>query len=151
MKHVGHFIAGELFLADGGSQILNPTNGQLTAVAAIGTAAEVDRAVAAARAAFPAWSSLGLQHRASVMLDLRRALQDARDELMNIVVNESGKTVANAAPRSIVRSRCWANWPPSGAGMAAHSVRGCRVAWTRRRSAFPSEGSWRSVRLTSRC
>jgi acyl-CoA reductase-like NAD-dependent aldehyde dehydrogenase len=52
MKRVGHFIAGELFSADGGSQILNPTNGQLTALAAIGTSAEVDRAVAAARAAF---------------------------------------------------------------------------------------------------
>ncbi len=96
MRHVGHFIAGELFSADGGSQILNPSNGRPTAIAAIGTSADVDRAVAAARAAFPAWSSLGLQHRATVMLDLRRALQDARDELVGIVVTELGKTVADA-------------------------------------------------------
>src|SRR5882724_7218118 len=91
MKHVGHFIAGELFSADGGSQILNPTNGQLTAVAAIGTSAEVDRAVAAARAAFPVWSSQGLQNRATVMLDLRAALRNAREELIDIVVAELGK------------------------------------------------------------
>src|SRR5712691_3685551 len=96
MKHVGHFIAGELFSADSGSQILNPSNGRPTAIAAIGTSADVDRAVAAARAAFPAWSSLGLQHRATVMLDLRRALQDSRDELVGIVVTELGKTVADA-------------------------------------------------------
>lgn len=96
MKHVGHFIAGEPVSAGSGSQILNPSNGRLTAIAAIGTPADVDSAVAAARAAFPAWSSLGLQHRAAVMLDLRRALQDARGELVGIVVTESGKTVADA-------------------------------------------------------
>ena len=42
MKHVGHFIAGERFPADSGSQIFNPSNGKPTAIAAIGTSAEVD-------------------------------------------------------------------------------------------------------------
>lgn len=96
MKHVGHFIAGELFPADNGSQIFNPSNGKPTAIAAIGTSAEVDRAVAAARAAFPAWSSQGLQNRATLMLDLRAALRSARDELVDIVVAELGKTLADA-------------------------------------------------------
>jgi malonate-semialdehyde dehydrogenase (acetylating)/methylmalonate-semialdehyde dehydrogenase len=96
MKHVGHFIAGELFPADSGSQIFNPSSGKPTAIAAIATSAEVDRAVAAARAAFPAWSSLGLQHRATVMLDLRAALKGAREELIDIVVAELGKTRADA-------------------------------------------------------
>jgi malonate-semialdehyde dehydrogenase (acetylating)/methylmalonate-semialdehyde dehydrogenase len=96
MKHVGHFIAGERFPADSGSQIFNPSNGKPTAIAAIGTSVEVDRAVAAARAAFPAWSSQGLQNRASLMLDLRSALRSARDELVDIVVAELGKTLADA-------------------------------------------------------
>ena len=96
MKHVGHFIAGERFPADSGSQIFNPSNGKLTAIAAIGTSAEVDRAVAAAHAAFPAWSSQGLQNRATLMLDLRAALRNARDELVDIVVAELGKTLADA-------------------------------------------------------
>src|SRR5882672_7786373 len=96
MKHVGHFIAGELFSADSGSPIFNPSNGKSIAIAAIGTSAEVDRAVAAARAAFPAWSSQGLQNRATVMLDLRAALRNARDELVDIVVAELGKTMADA-------------------------------------------------------
>src|SRR5260370_18298117 len=98
MKHVGHFIAGELCPADGGSQIFNPANGKPTAIAAIGTSAEVDRAVAAARAAFPAWSSQGLQNRATVMLDLRAALKNARNELVDIVVAELGQTRADAGP-----------------------------------------------------
>src|SRR5882672_8834034 len=90
MQHVGHFIAGELFPADSGSQIFNPSNGKPTSIAAIGTSAEVDRAVAAARAAFPAWSAQGLQNRATVMLELRAALRNARDELVDIVVAELG-------------------------------------------------------------
>jgi malonate-semialdehyde dehydrogenase (acetylating)/methylmalonate-semialdehyde dehydrogenase len=96
MKHVGHFIAGELFPADSGSQIFNPSNGKPTAIAAIGASVDVDRAVAAARAAFPAWSSQGLQNRATLMLDLRAALRSARDELVDIVVAELGKTLADA-------------------------------------------------------
>src|SRR5258707_4397351 len=96
MNHVGHFIAGKLLPADNGSQIFNPSNGKPTAIAAIGTPAEVDRAVAAARAAFPAWSTQGLQNRATVMLELRAALRGARDELVDIVVAELGKTLADA-------------------------------------------------------
>src|SRR5258708_10386691 len=96
MKHVGHFIAGELFPADSGSQIFNPWKGKPPAIPAIGTPAEVDRAVAAAHAAFPAWSSQGLQNRATLMLDLRAALRNARDELVDIVVAELGKTLADA-------------------------------------------------------
>lgn len=96
MRHVGHFIGGETSSAHHGSKIFNPSNGQHTAIAAIGTSADVDRAVAAARAAFATWSSVGLQHRASMMLDMRRALQDSRDEIVGIVIAELGKTVADA-------------------------------------------------------
>src|SRR5947208_3145483 len=97
MKHVGHFIGGELFPAGSGSQVFNPSSGKPSAIAAIATSAEVDRAVAAARAAFPAWSSQGLQSRATVMLDLRSALKNARDELIGIVIAELGKTRADAS------------------------------------------------------
>ena len=96
MKHVGHFIAGEFSPAGEGSQVFNPSNGKPTAIAAVGTSADADRAVAAARGAFPVWSSQGLQTRATVMLDLRAALKSARDELIDIVVAELGKTLADA-------------------------------------------------------
>jgi malonate-semialdehyde dehydrogenase (acetylating) / methylmalonate-semialdehyde dehydrogenase len=97
MKDVSHFIAGERLPAGGGSQIFNPSSGKPTGLAAIGTPADADRAVAAARAAFPAWSAQGLQNRAAMMLDLRAALQKARAEVVAIVVAELGKTVADAA------------------------------------------------------
>lgn len=96
MEHVGHFIAGELLQVDNGSQVFNPSSGKPTAIAAVATPAEVDRAVAAARAAFPAWSGLSLQNRATIMLELRGALQSARNEVVDIVVLELGKTLADA-------------------------------------------------------
>jgi malonate-semialdehyde dehydrogenase (acetylating) / methylmalonate-semialdehyde dehydrogenase len=151
MKHVGHFIAGELCPADNGSQIFNPSNGKATAIAAIGTSAEVDRAVAAARAAFPAWSSLGLQNRATVMLDLREALKSARNELIGIVVAELGKTPADAGAEVDRAIEVLVSWRRSEAGTVARSVRAYRAASTRWRFAFRSAWSRRSVRLTSRC
>jgi len=96
MKRIGHFIAGELFPADIGSPVFNPSSGQRTGVAAIGTPADVDKAVAAAQAALPGWSALGLQTRANAMLDMRAALKTARDEIVSIIIAELGKTGADA-------------------------------------------------------
>jgi malonate-semialdehyde dehydrogenase (acetylating)/methylmalonate-semialdehyde dehydrogenase len=96
MERVGHFIAGELLQVENGSQVFNPSSGKPTAIAAVATPGEVDRAVAAARAAFPAWSGQSLQNRATIMLELRGALQSARNEVVDIVVAELGKTLADA-------------------------------------------------------
>src|SRR5260370_35061914 len=85
-------MLGVLCRLEGVCQIFYRSIETHTAIAATGLSAECDRAVAAARAAFPAWSSQGLQNRATVMLDLRAALKGARDELVDIVVAELGKT-----------------------------------------------------------
>jgi len=96
MKQLGHFIDGGTVLSEHGTAIFNPATGAQTGVAATATAADVDRAVAAARAAFPAWSATGLQYRAAMMLDLRQAVAEAREELVALVIAELGKTVADA-------------------------------------------------------
>ncbi len=97
LKHVGHFIAGALVTGNAGSPLFNPATGAQTGFAAEASAAEVDRAVEAARAALPEWSATGLQQRSAMMLELRQALQAARQEMTHIVVAELGKTVADAA------------------------------------------------------
>jgi malonate-semialdehyde dehydrogenase (acetylating)/methylmalonate-semialdehyde dehydrogenase len=96
MKNTGHFIGGTAVPADDGSPIFNPATAVQTGIAAAGTAAEIDTAVAAARAALASWAGTGLQQRASVMLDLRQAVRAAREELTQIVIAELGKTVADA-------------------------------------------------------
>jgi acyl-CoA reductase-like NAD-dependent aldehyde dehydrogenase len=96
MKNTGHFIGGAAVPADGGSPIFNPATAVQTGIAAAGTTAEIDMAVAAARGALASWAGTGLQQRASVMLDLRQAVRTAREELTQIVIAELGKTEADA-------------------------------------------------------
>ncbi len=96
MNPAGHFIANKPEPCTSGSPIFNPATGEQTGIAAEGSAEDVDRAVAAARAALPSWAATGLQYRAGIMLTLREAIQRARDELTQIVVRELGKTRADA-------------------------------------------------------
>jgi len=62
------------------------------AVANDGTAADADRAVAAADAAFPRWRDTDPGERAACLVRAAAAMRARRDELSGIVVRESGKT-----------------------------------------------------------
>ncbi len=57
----------------------------------ITSAAEVDAAVARARAAQPDWGALAYRNRARYILKLRHALYDRQNELINIISDETGK------------------------------------------------------------
>ncbi|HEX7038092.1 MAG TPA: aldehyde dehydrogenase family protein, partial [Pseudomonadales bacterium] len=58
LVHYGHFIAGRRVAGESGrtGEVFNPSLGEVKAEVALAGAAEVDRAVAAARAAQPAWA-----------------------------------------------------------------------------------------------
>src|SRR6266404_1797398 len=129
MNHVGHFIANKPVPCTSGSPIFNPATGEQTGFAAEGSADDVDRAVAAARAALPSWATTGLQHRAGIMLSLREAIQRARDEL----------------------SKFWVRPPRLVLGMGRASVRRSRVGWTHMKSGTPSAWSRRSVHSIFQC
>jgi malonate-semialdehyde dehydrogenase (acetylating)/methylmalonate-semialdehyde dehydrogenase len=76
--------------------IFNPaTGGQIGAVPA-GLEGEVDAAIAAAKAALPAWSATGLQQRINLLFDMRQSLAAHKDEIIALVVAETGKTLADA-------------------------------------------------------
>jgi malonate-semialdehyde dehydrogenase (acetylating)/methylmalonate-semialdehyde dehydrogenase len=76
--------------------VYNPATGQEIAKAALGLVTEVDAAIAAAKAARAGWSSLGLQQRVNKLFDLRQALAANLDEIIGLVVSQSGKTIADA-------------------------------------------------------
>lgn len=98
MKHVGHFIAGA---RQGGArdaiELLNPSTGDKIGDVIAGTEEDVDRAVTAAKSAFATWAAAGMLRHAETMLDLRDALKAVRGELISIVVEELGKTNADAS------------------------------------------------------
>jgi len=93
----GHFVGGQRISSDGRSTpIFNPATGKEIGRVAFATRAEVDAAVGAAKSALPAWSKTGLQYRSALMLELRDATKSAYGDIVDVIVQELGKTIADA-------------------------------------------------------
>ncbi|WP_084959023.1 CoA-acylating methylmalonate-semialdehyde dehydrogenase [Thermoactinospora rubra] len=97
MKSVKHWINGSP--ADGGSrtgEIYNPATGEVSGHVAMASVADVDAAVAAASAAFPAWRDASLVKRTQVLFRFRELVDAHRDELAALISAEHGKVHADA-------------------------------------------------------
>jgi malonate-semialdehyde dehydrogenase (acetylating)/methylmalonate-semialdehyde dehydrogenase len=73
--------------------LANPATGEALGSVPVGTSADVDAAVAAAKAAFPAWRETPAQVRARYLFDLRNVMEKHFDELCAICTQEHGKTL----------------------------------------------------------
>ncbi|CAN5561239.1 aldehyde dehydrogenase family protein [soil metagenome] len=65
---------------------------------------DVDRAVAAARSAFPAWKRMSAVNRGKILIGASRLLDERKDELIQIVTREQGKPLADSrgeVPRAV--------------------------------------------------
>ncbi|MGW5557130.1 aldehyde dehydrogenase family protein [Micromonospora sp. NPDC003944] len=107
----GHWIGGETVTGSAGTlPVVNPATGEVVAETPAGTAADVDRAVAAARAAFPAWSATTPQHRADVLRRLGAGLAARTEEIAQAITAEMGspigmsRTAQVAFPAAVVES-----------------------------------------------
>jgi betaine-aldehyde dehydrogenase len=90
-----NFIDGEYVdPADGQTEpILNPATGEAIAEAPLSTAADVDRAVNAAKTAFDGWSTTTPGERALAMLKLADAIEEHTDELAELEADNAGKPI----------------------------------------------------------
>ena len=93
-----HFINGELMSGNSGrsSPVFNPSTGKVSAAVPLASVAEVDRAVEAADAAFPAWAATSPLRRARVMFKFKELLEAHREDLARIIVGEHGKVFSDA-------------------------------------------------------
>jgi malonate-semialdehyde dehydrogenase (acetylating)/methylmalonate-semialdehyde dehydrogenase len=96
MRQIDHHIVGGAGGSLRHSDIFDPNNGGVQAEVALGDAALLDRAVAAAKAAQPAWAAVNPQRRARVMFDYKRIVESHLDELAELLASEHGKVVADA-------------------------------------------------------
>ncbi len=98
MREIGHFIAGRMVAGSSGrfGDVFNPASGEVAAKVALASAAEVDRAVAAAAEAFPAWSATPPLRRARVMFRLRDLLERDRAKLSAVITAEHGKVLSDS-------------------------------------------------------
>jgi len=94
----GSFINGKIVTTDGSPfDIINPATGAVVASYALATPADVDAAVAAARAAQPSWARATPAERATVLARLAQLAAENADELVDQEVRQTGKPVRLAA------------------------------------------------------
>ena len=74
--------------------VFDPATGEVAAQVANGDARDVDAAVAAAQAAFPAWSSLPNSERARWLERLADAIEARLDEFAQVEASDGGKPLA---------------------------------------------------------
>ncbi len=86
-----NFINGEYVAADNTHPITNPATGELLAHSPLSDATAVDAAVAAAKAAQPAWAKLTNSQRAGYLTALAAKLRQHVDRFADYLVTEQGK------------------------------------------------------------
>ena len=88
-------INGEWVPAEGGEtfETFNPANGEKLADCANASPADIDRAVAAARAAFPAWAAKSPQERAALLLKVADLIDENAARLAMVETLDNGKPI----------------------------------------------------------
>lgn len=119
------YIGGEWLDPLGTERVecINPADGSVIGSAVLGNAADADRAVRAASAAFPEWSRSSVDQRVAVLERMRQAFAAIADEMADHLVHEIGLTAFLAKGQSmltlshfdynleILRSYEWATRP----------------------------------------
>ena len=95
VERVQNYIGGKWVDSTGKehAELTNPATGERLGSVPVGTAADVDAAVQAARAAFPKWRDTPAPARARYLFDLRNLMEEHFEELSSICTQEHGKTL----------------------------------------------------------
>jgi len=89
-----NYVAGEWLAGSDLSKNINPSDlGDVIGEYARADRAQADNAIGAARAAFPAWSTSGIQDRANMLDAVGNAILARKDELGRLLSREEGKTL----------------------------------------------------------
>jgi acyl-CoA reductase-like NAD-dependent aldehyde dehydrogenase len=89
-------INGKLVDGAGTLDVFNPATGGVLATCPRADEAQLDEAVAAAKAAFPAWSALSFSERRNKLEAIADALEARTDEFARLLTQEQGKPIAQA-------------------------------------------------------
>ena len=87
----GQLVAGDMTMA-----VINPATEEPVAVCARASKGQLDQAVAAAKAAFPAWSKTTMDERRAVLVAIADVIQANLTDLARLLTQEQGKPLADA-------------------------------------------------------
>lgn len=95
---IQHFINGQVTAGESSQSqdVYNPATGRVTGRVSLASALDVNSAVEAAQAAFPAWSDTPPIRRARVLFKFLELLNAHKDELAEAITKEHGKVFTDA-------------------------------------------------------
>ena len=108
MNNIHHWIDGKVVESTSGrtGPVFNPATGEQSGVVGLASVEEVDAAVAAAHAAFPAWRSASLSKRSEVMFRIRELVDANRWFVMAVAhALEQFKTITGEDIDAIYHGR----------------------------------------------
>lgn len=93
------YINGEFVTPHGSERfdLYNPATAQVTGQVRLGDEQDAERAIAAAKAAFPAWAKTTRQERIAALTRMRDAVIARHDELLEAIVEEYGAPASRSA------------------------------------------------------
>ena len=98
VRRITHWIGGRAVPGESGRSgpVYNPAIGKQTGAVDFASAEEVDRAVQAAKQAFPAWRALSLSRRTELFFRIRDLVHRHREDIGRILTSEHGKVLSDA-------------------------------------------------------
>jgi len=98
VRELSHFIDGQRAAGTSGrfNDVFDPAQGRRTARVPVASATEVGTAVAAAKAAFDAWSETPPLKRARLMFRFKELLEAHSDEIAELITRDHGKLFSDA-------------------------------------------------------
>jgi aminomuconate-semialdehyde/2-hydroxymuconate-6-semialdehyde dehydrogenase len=114
LQRLANFIGGEFVAPRSGAYFddINPAPGEVIAAIPDSDGHDVDDAVAAARAAFPAWSATSTETRSNLLLKLADLIEANLEELARTESIDNGKSISLARrldiPRAVANFRFFA-------------------------------------------
>lgn len=102
-----HLINGEMVASSETYEVYNPANNEVVANAPNATREQVDEAIAAAKAAQPAWAALSWEERGAYILAYADALDAHKEELITLLTTEQGKPRHSMATTEVEYAIFW--------------------------------------------
>jgi malonate-semialdehyde dehydrogenase (acetylating)/methylmalonate-semialdehyde dehydrogenase len=98
LKRISHWIGGKPVEGTSGRSgpVFNPAKGIQAAEVDFASVEEIDRAVEAAKAAFPAWRAMSLSRRTELFFRIRQLVDEHREDIAKLLTAEHGKVLSDA-------------------------------------------------------
>jgi len=98
MDTLKNYVAGQWIAPEHseGLDVENPSTGETIGRVPLSTVDEIDRAVAAANDAFPAWSNTPVARRCELLFKLAERIRSETEDLTRLVTTENGKSLPDS-------------------------------------------------------